>query len=266
MRAALLILAGLGCSLMASAADSAVHVSPAYTPSSLVNSASDGPGPIAPNTIVSLKGENLAYVTRALTSSDIKNNSIPTVLPSTGVRVLIGNNPAPIYFVSPRQINLLLPPDLIPGRTDLRVTVDGLAGPLIPIVVSAAAPALYLQAENTALAAAPDGRLFTAEKPAHSGDVVVLYATGLGEVFPKTRSGEIPTTAAPLATFDGFSITLGGQTVPRDNIQYAGVCPGLPGLYQINLIVPLGVGSNPTIVITASGIDSPAGIVIPIAQ
>jgi uncharacterized protein (TIGR03437 family) len=72
----------------------------------------------------------------------------------------------------------------------------------------------------------------TQTAPAHPGEVIVGYMTGLG---PVDSGGQI--------TRSGFTCVLG--SVPAD-IQYAGLAPGYPGFYQINFTVPnVPYGSTP---------------------
>src|SRR5487761_2580602 len=112
--------------------------SPYYTADSIANSAAGVAGLYAPRTFVTIYGQNLAYTTRALQASDISNGTLPTVLGGTGVRVLINNIPANIYYVSPGQVNLLVPTSLIAGPVTLQVVVlyaSG-AGPTDPAAIA----------------------------------------------------------------------------------------------------------------------------------
>src|ERR1700694_270877 len=107
----------------------APHTTPTYSTASIVNAADNQSGPLAPNCIATIYGTGLAYTTRALAASDIRNNALPTVLPGTGLRVLVSGIPAGIYYVSPTQINFLVPANLLPGPADIQIALDGLAGP-----------------------------------------------------------------------------------------------------------------------------------------
>jgi hypothetical protein len=66
---------------------------PIYSADSLVNSADNQSGWLAPNAIATLYGKNLAYGTKTLSSDDIRGGVLPTVLPNTGVRLLINGLP-----------------------------------------------------------------------------------------------------------------------------------------------------------------------------
>lgn len=129
MAAALLVLAGLVLELTPRAETGAPREGPNYSGASIVNAADNQTSWFAPNTIATMYGTGLAYTTKAVTATDIHNGLLPTVLPGTGVRILVGSLPAIIYFVSPTQINFLVPSYLRPGPTTIQVTLDGLAGP-----------------------------------------------------------------------------------------------------------------------------------------
>lgn len=264
MRAAPWLLAALAVSMLAAAEQAGKGAMPAYSAASLVNNANNLAGALAPNTIVTLYGENLAYQTRGLSAGDLSQGRLPTTLAGTGVRVLIQNIPAGIYYVSPNQINLLIPAELLPGPARLQVIQDGRAGPEVQIRLRSAAPALYQLDRETAIAVRAGGALATAEAPARPGEVVVLYATGLGEVVPPLAAGEIPRAAAPLKRLSEFVIFLDGLAVEASHILYAGVTPGFAGLYQINLRLPATVGRNPEVRVAVGEELSPPGVHLPV--
>ena len=101
-----------------------------------------------------------------------------------------------------------------------------------------------------------DGRPVDASAPALPGETVIVYAYGLGPVFPDQASGtastlaEIPQSGV-LRVWAEFRNTLlnASPSVPRyfDSdaintpgaaLQFAGLTPGQVGMYQLNLRVP----------------------------
>ena len=260
------LLAMFLCGLGPLAAEGGFQTAPAYSAASIVNSATNLSGSLAPNTIVSLYGEHLSYATKALSPGEISNGRLPTVLAGTGVRVLIANLPAFLYFVSPQQINFLIPNNLKPGRVGLRLIRDGLAGPEVFITLTSAAPALFQLDPGTAIALKADYQLATPESPARPGEIIMLYATGLGETIPNPAPGAIANGAAPLARLDGFGVLFDGLPVARDRIAYAGAAPGFAGLYQINVWVPAGAGDNPEVQVVVGGAVSPPGVRVPVRR
>ena len=237
---------------------------PTYSSASIVNSATNASGPLAPNTIASLYGQNLSWTTRAVSADDVRQGSLPTMLAGTGVWVLINNVPAPLYFVSPTQINLLIPGNLLPGDAWLQIVRDGRAGPKVRLRLREAAPALYLLDESTAIAVRPDGSVATVNNPARPGEIVVLYGTGFGPTRPGFPPGALAPFAAELEKRDEFGLWLDGVPVAPEDLLYVGVTPGFAGLYQINLRLPAHVGPRPEIRIAAAGIPSPAGVYLPV--
>jgi uncharacterized protein (TIGR03437 family) len=233
---------------------------PIYSADSLVNSADNQPGWLAPNTIATLYGKNLAYGTKTLTRDDIRGGVLPTVLPSTGVRVLVNGLPANPYYVSPTQINFLVPPNLLAGPSIVQIVIDGLAGPPISVPLGATAPALFQFDPQNAIATRADGSLITPTMSAKPGDLVVLYATGLGPVVPPVGYGELPSSAAWLKLLSDFQVLLDGDPVDSGAIAYAGIAPGFAGLYQINLTLPGLTGSNPEIRLRIGDALSKAGL------
>ena len=237
---------------------------PLYSAASIANSADNQSGPLAPNTLATIYGQNLAYGTKALSSDDIKGGILPTVFPGTGVHVLIGNIVANLIYVSPTQINFLVPANLIPATVNAQVVVDGWAGPAIPIQLAAASPGLFQLDAQNAIATRADGSLITPDAPAKPGDVVVLYATGLGQTLPPAVYSLIPKQAASIIALADFTVSFDGVVADPGLVFYAGVAPGFGGLYQINLKLPGWVGPNPRIVIGLAGALSAPGVTLPV--
>jgi len=246
------------------AEDNGVSLAPSYSAASVVNAASNEWGALAPNTIATLYGSNLSWSTRSVTPEEIRNGRLPTVLAGTGVRIFLNNIPAHVYYVSPAQINFLVPNDLLPGPVGIRVVRDGLAGPEVNLRLREAAPALFLLAAGTAVMVRDDGTVASAASPAKPGGIVVLYATGLGATIPSFARGEVPRVAAEIRRRAEFQVLLDHAAVADADILYVGVAPGFAGLYQINLRLPDWVGSNPEVELLLGGEISPPGIRLPV--
>jgi uncharacterized protein (TIGR03437 family) len=189
---------------------------------------------------------------------------LPTVLGGTGVRVLINNIPANIYYVSPTQVNLLVPTSLIAGPAVLQLVVDALAGPAIPIMLQTAAPGFFQSDATTIIGIHVDGSTITAASPAVPGETVVLFASGLGPTNPAAIPDQIPQTAASVTPMSSFSMLINGVAVDPQSILYAGVVPTFAGLFQINVQLPATVTANPQIQIGYAGTLSPTGRVLPV--
>lgn len=225
---------------------------PSYSADSIANSAASIAGFYAPNTFISIYGQNLSTVTRQLT--DINGGILPPSL--GGVLVLINNSPSNLWYVSPTLVNVLIPSYLVPGPATVQVVSDGYAGPAITIQLNATAPAVFPLDATNVIATFLDGTLVTSSAPAHAGEWVVLWAGGLGVTIPAAVPNQVETVAAPLAS--PIQVLLNGVPVDPSRVNYAGAAPGYAGLFQINLLLPDNVPPNPEIrIATADQISPP---------
>jgi uncharacterized protein (TIGR03437 family) len=220
---------------------------PVYSASSVVNPVAAVAGMYAPNSFITIYGERLSYVTRAMSPDDLRAGMLPTVLIGTGVQVLIDHIPANIYYVSPTQVNVLAPVSLTTGPVSIQLVNNGLAGPEINIVLDPVAPAMFQLTRNVVLAAHLDGTVIGADSPARRGEVVVIYATGLGPTAPPAIPNRLPASAASIARLADFTVWLNGEPVPAGRILYAGISPPYAGLFQINLRIPEDAPPDPEI-------------------
>ena len=186
--------------------------------------------PVAPGTIVQIYGSNLASGTAAASAIPL-----PNILLQTSVN--IGGLAAPLYFVSPGQINAQVPFELAAGRSyGLIVSNNGAFTAARPIQLTSDAPVIAQYAAGQVIGQHLDGSLILETSPAAPGEIIVIYVAGMGLTNPSVASG----TASPstnLATpIDAPTLTLNGAPAP--NILFAGLTPTLVGLYQIDLQVP----------------------------
>jgi uncharacterized protein (TIGR03437 family) len=133
---------------------------------------------------------------------------------------------ATVLWASGFQINAQVPPGIAPGLHTVRVrSVYGVAQQTVS--VAALAPAIF-QIGNSGMGAVlnQDFSMNGPANPLPRGQVLVVYATGLGAV---TRQGQLSVTAAPVTA------VVNGQELP---VEFAGLAPGYIGLYQVNVRIP----------------------------
>jgi uncharacterized protein (TIGR03437 family) len=216
---------------------------------SVINLA-DGSPAIATGGLMGVRGQNLSRVT--LSNSELP---VPTTL---GEACLTVNNvKAPLFMVSPNQINAEMPYEVVGNATMVLRTAGGISDPF-SLTVASAAPAVFQTAvagPDTGLPAlyrAVNGEAVTLANPIHPGDHVVIYATGLGRTSPPVDSG-VPAPYEPLAQAIVLpNVRLGGVALP---VLYAGLVPGQIGVYQINVYVPAEVPSGMEIPLVISRPD-----------
>jgi len=233
---------------------------------------------ISPNGLISIFGQNFAPpgTQRAVTGTDLVGGELPSNLACTCVNV--NNQPAPMFFVSPSQINVQVPSLSGTGNMDVQVlaecgAADQTPSNSQPVAVQAASPELFFFQWNSggknpvAARDALTGTLVAAAgllpgaNPAKPGDYVSLYATGLGATNPSIPAGTLPTKIASTSTL--VSVMLNGVMLASTDVLYAGIAPNFAGLYQINIHVPANM-PNGDLPISASinGISTPPGAFI----
>ena len=180
---------------------------PSYSASGIVNSGNFAAGPFAPNSILTIFGSGLSRSTQQLASSDILAGQLPVELNFT--RVYVDNFPAPLFYVSDSQINFLVPGNQALGAMKIRVATEGNSGPEVSVTVVDAAPALFTMTGGYAISTHVDNTLVSADSPAHAGEIIVVYATGLGKTAPNTGTGEFPKYAAPIVNLSTLKVSVG---------------------------------------------------------
>jgi uncharacterized protein (TIGR03437 family) len=240
--------------LAALAGSAARGAAPSYSTESIVNASDYAPGPFAPNSIVSIFGVELSYGVEGLTNQ----NRLPDTL--ADVRVYVANNPVPLIYVCPTQINFVVPSNLPAGNFLVRVARQGLTGPEVAITVVDAAPQLFKSKDGYAIAQhGADYSLVTPDSPAKPGEVIVFYASGLGRTIPNLATPfdiqQIPSKVA-----GELNLSLGGIAVNPADIWYAGLTPGIAGVYQINLKLGDALGTDSEIRASMAGQTSAVGV------
>jgi uncharacterized protein (TIGR03437 family) len=264
--------------------------------SAVVNAASFANGAkVAPGSIVSLFGSDLG---------DADGFGIfPTrSLPGGGVITFNGIS-APVFDAVPSggQINLLVPFEL-PTDGNVAVVVTNNAGVSTPfsMPMAPAAPGLFRLPDpsndkrangavllaNTAWRVMPTsmaaalgipqdckGRVAPAAicgQPAAPGDVIQIYATGLGRATPNgnpsgssLRTGDVaPANGSILyRTVETPLVNIGGYDA---QVVFSGIAPGFAGLYQVNVVVPAAVdtGDDVPVTIAIGGASDTATIAV----
>jgi uncharacterized protein (TIGR03437 family) len=230
---------------------------PFFSIDGVANAAANVSGWYAPNTLVSIYGVNLATPTVGLTAADVQNGALPTTLGS--VRVLVNSQFADMFFVSPGQVNILIPTQMIAGPATIQLVNSGKASPAVRVDLGESAPGLFQLAGGFVIATHGNGPLVSPSVPAQRGEVVVIYATGLGPTSPSTPQDLLAATAAWIRRKAEFEVRLDGVAVAKNLVEYVGVTPGFGGLYQVNLRIPSNAPNDPEIRVGTPDRMSPAG-------
>lgn len=225
--------------------------SPTVVEGGVLNGASFAKGqPVSPGGLVSIFGTGLV-------SNLATADTIPLSSSLGGVTVTFADlPPAPLLAVIPGvpgqsddQINVEIPWEIGSGTGVVNVLVTTPNGTSAPVAVNfapsmpgiftaAAGGQLYAIAVNSSDSslAWPQGLASTGSHPAKAGDVLIIYATGLGAVDHQPTDGGTPSVLAN--TIATPSVLFGG--VPGD-VQFSGLAPQFVGVNQLNVQVPAGV-------------------------
>jgi uncharacterized protein (TIGR03437 family) len=197
-----------------------------------VATASAHPFPFAPGTMVTVRGAGLAKDKQSATGTPLPTTLGSTSLTANGQQVgLVRVAPDAITFVMPWATGGV-------GRIRLKATVAGADSNEIMVRAAPASPGFFSTTGDglgAVLGAHADGSLITADSPAAPGEVVALYASGLGAL--ATSVAEYAAPADAHVTSVPVQVDIGGV---QAEVRYAGAAPTLPGVYQINIVIPPG--------------------------
>lgn len=241
---------------------------PTVVDGGILNGASFSKGdPVAPGSLVSIFGSGYA---ESLAQAD----SVPLSTVIGDVSVTFNGIAAPLYFVGKDQINVQVPWEVAPadGATSnvtVVVTRGSASSKATTARVVSAAPGLFMVSGGSqAIAINGDGTIAAAAgsipdlatHPAKPGDVIILYATGLGAVTPAVQSGHDSldklrfTVGMPLVTIGGLSA----------QVPFSGLTPQFPGVNQLNVVIPANVtpAANVPVTLQLNGITHQATFAI----
>jgi uncharacterized protein (TIGR03437 family) len=223
------------------AAQSVTHTAATVT----VTNSAYGTYALAPGAIASIYGSNLA-------ASLVQAPSLPLPVTLGGVTVTLKDASgtsfqAPLFYVSPSQVNILIPSGAASGVASVTVASGG-ATSTGTAILAAASPALYtgtLTGQGPAAAQVTNGQTYANTFQCASAgnctlvpiDVVsqpylLLYGTGI--------------RGAALAN---VSVRIGNIDAP---VSYAGAQGFYPGLDQVNVALPAALQGRGQLVVTVT--------------
>jgi len=190
----------------------------------------------APGMIMSIFGSVLGTGTQSA-------GAVPLPDQMQGFNASVNNVAAPLYFVSPTQVNAQIPYGIAPGEATLMVT-QGAQSASSQIQIAAAAPGIFTDAKGNTVPYASGS----------AGETLVMFITGDGEVSPPLATGSAPPTSTPVSDLPQsvlpLSLTIGGKSA---SIAFHGIPYFLVGVTQINFVVPAGLTPGPQPVVVTVG-------------
>jgi len=223
---------------------------PSIALAAVTNAASYG-AVVSPGEVFSIFGKELAVAPASA-------GAPPLPIKLSDVTVSVNGVPAPLYYVSPVQINAQIPFETQVGTAQIQVS-SGAGTATQQVQVAPAAPAIFtLNSLGTGAGAVEHGltgELVTVANPAAVGEIISVYCTGLGAVSPAAVTGGAAPVPPP-QTVLAVQVYIAGSLA---QVTYAGLAPGFAGLYQVNLQIPAGtLPSAQNLQLSAGGASSNA--------
>lgn len=219
---------------------------PLLTAAGIVNGANFNGGAVAPGEIVSLFGLEIGPAKPVSAAYDISNH-LP--LSVADVKVFFDDIPSPLIYASNGQVNAIVPYGLKASSTKARVEVQGRRSLEVSLPVAAAAPGIFNGITNQ------NGGYNSPAQPAARGEIITLYATGVGQTTPAGVDGLLPQSGKWPAAAANLAVSFAGApgTVLFQGHTYAGVL-------QVNVRVPQNAptGDRIPVILTVNGASSGA--------
>ncbi len=251
------------------------------------------PRPLAPGSMVVVQGENFTEGA----SVEAAGFPLPASLDGATVRFAVGGAggglEARLFSVGPQRIEAQLPSllgldALEAGGTALAtVVVETAEGSSYPrrFFLAAHAPGVFTVSgagtgqaaallAGAGVLAAPQGAVGES-RPAQAGDVLEIYATGLGPVQPPLPDGENSCGPEGVCLADGSNVVLrrtvdrprvsiGGVEVGAEGVLFSGLASALVGVNLVVVEVPEGIEPSAAaeVVVAIGGRASQAGVTI----
>lgn len=216
---------------------------------------------LAPGEIATVRGQGLSETTKEW--SPTASGMVPTEL--GGTQVLVKGQPAPLLYVSPGQVNFIVPYEVEEGTTvPIQVSYPNRQSTGFSVRVVAVAPGLFTldgSAKGQAAVRNEDGSVNGQANPAARGSVISIYGTGEGKTMPDGVTGSVTGTDLKRPVLP-VTVTIGGVDAP---VWYAGTAAySVAGLFQVNAQIPESVaaGSRVPVVVNVGGVPSQSGVVI----
>jgi uncharacterized protein (TIGR03437 family) len=232
------------------------------TPNAVVNAASFVPGLVAGSAAT-------IFISGILDAPGIvQADRLP--LPDTigGIRVLVNDSPAPLYSAAhvngTEQVNFQVPFEIEgSNRASISVLKGSVSSATVDVDVLAAQPGVFSTSGTTGLVVHhSDNTLVSPDRPVLPSELAYFYTTGLGAVENRPATGSIAPFDPQARVLTAPQVSLGGVEC---EVLFAGLAPGLVGVYQVNIRVPSGVAAGSAqLVVTQGGstskpVDVPVG-------
>jgi uncharacterized protein (TIGR03437 family) len=181
-----------------------------------------------------------------------------------GVQVMINDVAAPIYYVSPTQISVVVPYITNPESVaQIQVINNGSNSNVVTQFTGETSVGAFTNNPEGGIgyvaALHPDYSIVSTSNPAQIGETIAIFVAGMGPVNNQPADGTAASSTNLSTTTNTPYIYLtdsDGNQEQAGTPAYSGLAPGLAGLYQINFTMPTGLVTSPASIEIFSGVDS----------
>ena len=158
-----------------------------------------------------------------------------------GVQVMINGRPAALDYVSPNQINAIVP-YFTESLAQIQVISNGVSSNVVTELMNQTSPGVFTYGGGYADALHSDFSLVSTSSPAQTGETIQVYLTGLGTVTPAVSDGSPGAAVPPYnQTNNAISADIDGTAA---TVSFQGLAPGFAGVYQLNVTIPSGLNAG----------------------
>jgi uncharacterized protein (TIGR03437 family) len=205
------------------------------------SNAATGQQTYAPGMLLSIYGTQMGNFAQTAGTLPLPNYM-------AGFEAWVDGTPAPLYYVSPNQVNIQIPYETSTGNVRVVVGNPYENSTAYIIRVAASAPGIFTT----------NGFISAPFSSAKVGDITTLFITGEGRVTPSLATGASPSPSTPASRLPAprlpVTVSVGGVSA---STTFIGIPPGLVGVTQINYVVPNVPSGTQPVVVTVGGVASP---------
>jgi len=167
--------------------------------------------------------------------------SVPLPTQLGGTTVYFDTTPAPLFAVSPTQINAQIPTEF-QHRKSVMVTVvrDGIPSLGTHLDLSAVAAGIFTAGTQPVIVNLRTGQLVGIGGPVQRGDTLVIYASGLGPTLNDPPPGSAAALDVLSRTLLPLQVVLqSGADAKVVTPDFAGLAPLFIAVDQVNVQIPM---------------------------
>jgi uncharacterized protein (TIGR03437 family) len=212
---------------------------PRFLSANGVGSAAGAVAP-SPGSLLSAYGANLGV------DELVQATTFPLPISMGRLSLLVNGQAVPLQAVTPWQINAQLPQAVPAGTATFQVRdANGATTPPVSVSIESSAPANFsypfegqLYYPQAAARHAGTGVPADVDHPVSAGEAIEIYGLGFGVTDPVVDAGIASPSSPPARAVQAPRLQIGGRDAV---VTFAGLAPGLAGVYQVNAIVPSGL-------------------------